>query len=402
MQAILTELNAKARAEGATYTKKRFVYESIKQYIPERIFIALVGPRGAGKTTILKQLLHETKSSFYVSLESGGIETNLFDLAKELEEKDTKLLFIDEIHNYPNFEVELKRIYDFLKINIVCTSSSSISLHELSTDLSRRMRIIMVNPFSFREFVYFEKDEILPGFSLADFVKKDSAKEFYGKILHIEPLFDSYLKGRNYPFTMGKLETLSLFSNILETIIRNDLILGGRITPDEATEVKKMIAFLGKSSVEDTSYTNVAKNIGSTKYKVEKYTTMLEKTFIVRAIFPKGTNVLKEPKILLALPYRLLYKNYEESIGAIREDFFVEAVKSLDWEINYLKSERGEKIPDYLVDFVVFEIGGVTKGASQFKGFKEKIKIILTHPGVIDEMKRPLFMIGLLEKEKKG
>ena len=67
--------------------------------------------------------------------------------------------------------------------------------------------------------------------------------------------------------------------------------------------------------------------------------------------------------------------------------FFAEAIQNLDFEINYLKSERGEKIPDYLIGETVFEIGGVNKSASQFKGFKAKKQIILTHPGVIEEMK---------------
>ena len=80
--------------------------------------------------------------------------------------------------------------------------------------------------------------------------------------------------------------------------------------------------------------------------------------------------------------------------------FFAEAIQNLDFEINYLKSERGEKIPDYLIGETVFEIGGVNKSASQFKGFKAKKQIILTHPGVIEEMKRPLFMVGLVEKIK--
>jgi hypothetical protein len=37
---------------------------------------------------------------------------------------------------------------------------------------------------------------------------------------------------------------------------------------------------------------------------------------------PKGTNVLKEPKVLMFLPFRLLYSELQQCLGAIREDFF--------------------------------------------------------------------------------
>ena len=91
---------------------------------------------------------------------------------------------------------------------------------------------------------------------------------------------------------------------------------------------------------------------------------------------PKGTNILKEPKILMALPYRLLFIDYEQAVGGLREDFFVEMMRSLDIDFYYLKSTRGAKTPDYLVPFnngdIIIEIGGKKKGREQFKGIQTK------------------------------
>lgn len=399
MRPEMLELNARARDEGKSYRKKRLLYPRITKHLSERVFLALIGPRGAGKTVILKQLLSEIESSFYISLDTEKPEEGLFAVAKALSERGLKLLLLDEVHYYPGFEHELKKIYDFLDLNVVFTSSSALSLHESSYDLSRRVRIIMVPPFSLREFVLFEKEEELPALTFEGLLSLERAREYYGKVIHVESLFDAYLRGRNYPFTLGKTDFLPLFRNILETLINNDILLSGRATPEESLEIRKMLGFIGNApTADDISYSSIAKNLGTTKYKAEKYVGLMENAFILRRVFPRGSNVMKEPKILLSLPYRLLYKSYADCIGTLREDFFAESMGNLGIEFNYLKSKRGEKIPDYVADNrVVFEIGGPSKGASQFKGFVSERKIILTHPGTIDELRRPLFLVGMLD-----
>jgi hypothetical protein len=108
---------------------------------------------------------------------------------------------------------------------------------------------------------------------------------------------------------------------------------------------------------------------------------------------------MKEPKVTMALPYRLLYKPLDEAICGLREDFFVEAFMALGKEIFYLKSIRGQKTPDYLIrnsEDVVFEIGGKGKGKSQFKGLEVKRKIIFSDDYNITDIRRPLFLAGLI------
>ncbi len=399
MDKELIELNELAREEGKGFVKKRFLYSRVVKYASERVFLALIGPRGAGKTVILKQFLSETDSVFYISLESAR-PGSVFELARELwEERGIKILLLDEVQAYSGFEKELKKIYDFLKINIIFTSSSSISLHELSVDLSRRVRILFVPSFQFREYLFFDKGITLPSFSFSDFLDASKAREFYGKSMHVENLFDGFLQGRNYAFTLSKTDFIPLFRSVLERIITNDIVLNGRASPEEALEIRKMLEFIGKSHSEGISYSSLSKNLGASRYKIEKYVDLMEKAFVLNRVLPKGSNVLREPKILFSLPYRLLYKDYRECIGALREDFFVESVRWLGLGVDYLKSKRGEKTPDYLVKKTVFEIGGFSKGFDQFKGFREEKKIILTHPGRLDKLRRPLFFIGLVEND---
>ncbi len=401
MEPELIELNARAKEEGKQYPKKRFVYAKIKELIQGQAYIAIAGPRGAGKTVMLKQLLAETESSFYISLDSSRPQNGIFQAAKELEERGVKLLLLDEVHAYPGFDVELKKIHDFIKIKVVFTSSSAISLHELSADLSRRVRLLAAPPFSLREYIYFEKNEEIPPIGFEDLLDEKSSREYYGKTIHAESLFEQYLKGKNHAFALGNADVLPLFRNVLDKIIGSDLMIAGKLSPEETVEARKMLEFIGNSPAEGISYSSLSKNLGITKYKAEKYVGLLEKAFVLIKVMPKGTNVMKEPKVLMCPPYRLLYRKYEDCIGALREDFFVEMMNDMGYPLNYLKTERGEKMPDYAMGDLLFEIGGPSKGASQFKGFSAQKKIILVQPGALDKMRRPLYLVGMLE-EKLG
>ena len=100
------------------------------------------------------------------------------------------------------------------------------------------------------------------------------------------------------------------------------------------------------------------------------------------------------------LPFRLLYRDWDQCIGAIREDFFVEMAMMKGLKFHYLKSKRGEKTPDYLVacgnEDIVIEIGGKGKGRQQFKGIKVEKKLILAHSINEIGIKKPLSLFGFI------
>jgi predicted AAA+ superfamily ATPase len=193
---------------------------------------------------------------------------------------------------------------------------------------------------------------------------------------------------------------LALLKNILNTIITKDIAKVGGASMDELDIIDRMVSFIAMAGVDEMNYSTLSRNLGITKYKARQYTDLLEKAFVINQVFPKGTNVLKEPKILMAVPYRLLWNDYPKAIGGLREDFFVEMLRSMDTDCHYLKSKRGAKTPDYLVSCnnrkIVVEIGGKGKGLEQFKGITIKDKIIFTHSIETSRIRRPLFLAGFL------
>ncbi len=389
------ELDKLAREDGKQYPKKRELYNQI---ISEKgkHFIGIVGPRGVGKTVLLKQIAIETKSSFYLSADTLE-ENNLFEIVKILIERyKIKLLLLDEVHFQKEYEQKLKKIFDFLNIKLIFTSSVSLSIFESSYDLSRRVKLLYLYPFSFREYLFFKKDIVLPALTLDKIIKKQWPSEY----LRYEYLFEDYLKGGLLPFSLEEADICSILKNILEKIIRKDIPSVVGLQVHELNDIEKTLKFIGKSPVDGINFTSVSKNVGITKYKAEQYVHLLEKAFVLNPVFPEGTNVLKEPKILMYLPFRLLYKSYNESIGAIREDFFAEMLRMKGWAFSYLKTKRGAKTPDFLIETadesIILEVGGKGKGRQQFKGIKGSKKMILTDSSETDGIKRPLFLMGLL------
>ncbi len=392
----LFELSEIAKKRILKYPKKRFIYEDILKHKDKR-FISVIGPRGVGKTVLLRQIAAGDKSSFYVSMDTFG-EGNLFDFAKVLSENyGIKSLLIDEIHFFKNYDAELKKIFDFLEVNIIFTSSVSLSLYESSYDLSRRVKLVNMFPFTFREYIYFKDSVKINPLSMTDIFNRKWTKNH----LKWMYLFDEYLKGGLYPLSMENFDVLDVMKNILDKIISKDIPIFANLRMEEVDLIGKTFKFIARATAEDINYSAISRNVGITKHKAQQYLDLLQKAFLVNVTMPYGTNVLKEPKVLLSLPFRLLYKNYDEALGSLREDFAVECLRMRGYDVFYLKSPRGAKTPDFFIQesdrkFVV-EVGGKGKGRKQFKDFKGYDKIMFAHGDVIDDkLKVPLFLLGYL------
>jgi predicted AAA+ superfamily ATPase len=363
-----------------------------------RHFSGIMGPRGVGKTVMLKQLLSESSHAFYLSLDTLPRDADIFGIVKKLHRDYGYTLFLlDEIHFSDRVEETLKKLYDFLDIRLVFTSSVALALSKSAFDLSRRALMLTLYPFSFREYLLFTQGIDLKVLSLEQVVRREWLPEHMRNGLY----FDDYLKGGLMPFALDEPEPLRLLSNILETVIMKDVPTVARLHLDELDSIRKLVRFIGRSGVDGINYTTLSNNLGITKYKAEQYIGLLEKAFILQRVFPKGTNLLKEPKVLMALPYRLLFREYDECVGGLREDFFSEAMRQCDQPFFYLKSTRGKKTPDFLIDDgleqnTVIEIGGKGKGREQFKGIVADRKIVFAHSDAIDHGKHPLFMLGYL------
>jgi predicted AAA+ superfamily ATPase len=89
-------------------------------------------------------------------------------------------------------------------------------------------------------------------------------------------------------------------------VIRKDIPIVSNLRFDDIERIDKTLEFIGKSEVDGINFSSISKNLGITKYKAELFVTLLAQAFILNPVYPLGTNVLKEPKVLMFLPFRLL------------------------------------------------------------------------------------------------
>lgn len=113
--------------ERTNFPHRRYLYNAINWQ--ERL-IGIKGARGVGKTTILLQYIHDSfpdrKKALYVSLDQLWFsEHSIMELAEYHYTHGGTHLFLDEVHRYQGWILELKNIYDsYPELHVIFTGSS--------------------------------------------------------------------------------------------------------------------------------------------------------------------------------------------------------------------------------------------------------------------------------------
>jgi uncharacterized protein len=130
----------------------------------------------------------------YVSLDNLYFSANtLSDLVEDFVNKRGEHLFIDEVHKYPNWSIELKNIYDnYPRLKVAFTGSSLLEILNARADLSRRALVFEMQGLSFREFLKFRHNIDLPSISLEELLES-----------HTQIALDSTRAGTLYSVTNG-------------------------------------------------------------------------------------------------------------------------------------------------------------------------------------------------------
>ena len=185
-------------------TDTRFV-----RYLHDRInwdsrLIVIVGTRGVGKTTMILQhilLTDAVKESLYIAADNTYFSTNtLFDTASAFVKGGGKVLYIDEVHKYPDWSREVKMMYDYLPdLRVVVTGSSILDIVKgTDADLSRRAIPYTMEGLSFREYLNFSLGLHVEPLSLDDIIAGNIAlpQEIKHPLVH----FKDYLTKGYFPF----------------------------------------------------------------------------------------------------------------------------------------------------------------------------------------------------------
>jgi predicted AAA+ superfamily ATPase len=378
------------------YTYKRYFYHTIN--FNDKM-VGILGSRGVGKTTVIVQHLNaldlpKSKKLYFSADSIITSSVSLYDIADEFSKSGGKVLAIDEIHKYKDFEKELKEIYDFLDLKVIFSGSSALQLEHKKADLSRRAVLYRVKGLSFREFLELKLDTKFKNYSLEDILKNhiDIADEIISNIKPFE-YFKEYLRFGYFPYYFENNETYSIkLEETVNTVIESDLPIIFNIEPQNIQKLKQLVNLICSSKPYELNITNLSKKIGinrNTLYQYIYYLTM-GNIFSSLKAKTKGDNIFSKPqKLYLNNPNLSFSYCQSNDIGTIREQFFLNMLTQ-NYNVSY------PKVGDFLVESkYTFEIGGKNKGFEQIKDLKNSY-VIADDIEVGFKNKLPLWLFGFL------
>ena len=245
--------------------------ENIADIIPwfkdPRILI-LTGLRRSGKSTLLKQLIHQNKNVCYVNFDDERfLEFNAKDF-EQLHEvllevyPSPKFYFFDEIQNIDRFETFVRRLHDQGKKMIITGSNASLLSKEFGTRLTGRYKAFEVFPFSFREFLRFKKS-----------VPQKDWLYLTEKKVHLIQLFDEYMTHGGIPEYLKTMDTEYLHT-LYNNILYRDII--ARYMIKRQKTLKELVNILMTTIASPFTYNSLKKTLRlSNSITVKEYISYL-------------------------------------------------------------------------------------------------------------------------------
>lgn len=378
------------------FSYKRYFYHTINF---DDKMVGILGSRGVGKTTVIIQYLNSLdlpkSKKLYFSADSIIMSsTSLYDTADQFSKSGGKVLAIDEIHKYKDFEKELKEIYDFLDLKVIFSGSSALQLEHRKADLSRRAVLYRVKGLSFREFMELKLDRKFKSYTLEEIITNhaDIADELMNEIKPFE-YFKEYLQYGYFPYYFENNETYNIkLEETVNTVLESDLPIIFNIEPQSIQKLKQLVSLICTSKPYELNITNLSKKIGinrNTLYQYIHYLTM-GNIFSSLKAKTKGDNIFSKPqKLYLNNPNLSFSYCQSNDIGTIREQFFLNML-SQRYDISY------PKLGDFLVDDkYIFEVGGKDKSFKQIKDIDHSY-IVADNIEIGFGNKIPLYLFGFL------
>lgn len=372
---------------------KRYLYEKID--FSSKI-IGILGQRGVGKTTLIRQLAqnYDIEASKVLYISADNIANSLVDIAKEFSAYGGKLLIIDEIHKAENFAIELKTIYDFLDLKVIFSGSSALEIENSKVDLSRRVLFYELHPLSFREFLAIKYNINLPVLALEDILRDH--QNIATKILkEFKPLeyFKAYKEFGSYPFfTEGEKGYNLRLNEIVNIILDSEVATIYNVDSDKISTIRKLLHLLCSSVPMELNIQNLAQSAGVSRNTLYSYLYYLQKANLVEIIGGNFAN-----KKLLNKPDKIYLENInlynilcsDKNMGSLRESFFVSQIK-VAHHVKY--AQKGDFEVD---DTYTFEISGKNKGFKQIKETPDSF-VVADETEVGFKSKIPLWLFGFL------
>ncbi len=277
---------------------KRTLLEPVQSHLEQKEISLIIGPRQAGKTTLMRLLKENLdrkgERTLFLSLDLEA-DRQFFSSQQSLLSKielelgrDKGFVFIDEIQRRQDAGIFLKGLYDMnLPYKLVVSGSGSIELKEkVHESLIGRKRLFEISTLTFEEFAHFRLDYKYEN-ELPTFFALHPAK---GK-----ELLDEYLNFGGYPRVVLAPtfdEKQAVISDIYQSYLEKDIALLLNLQKTES--LTNLVKILASQVGNLVNVSELSATLGLSMNTVKNYLWYLEKTFIIRKVFPYFKNIRKE------------------------------------------------------------------------------------------------------------
>jgi predicted AAA+ superfamily ATPase len=254
---------------------QRTVSDAIKKDLFKGKAILLFGPRQAGKSTLIHEVLKD-QEHLYLNGDDADVReilTNTTSAKLKILAGNKKIVYIDEAQRIVNIGLTLKIFTDQLKdIQVIATGSSAFELsNQVNEPLTGRKYEYRLYPLSFAEMVT------------------------HHGLLQEKRLLDHRLVYGCYPEIVTKSgEEKRLLKLLASSYLYKDLLMLEQIKKPLILE--KLVNALALQIGNEINYQELAQTIGGDRKTVDKYIDLLEKAFVVFRLPALNKNVRNEIK----------------------------------------------------------------------------------------------------------
>lgn len=364
--------------------------------------LALKGPRGAGKTTIMLQRIKygldlPVTKALYITADHYWFYTNtLYETAEKFYLDGGRYLFIDEVHKYPRWSTELKNMYDgFPELKIVFSASSALDIYRGEADLSRRVITYKLPGMSFREYLKLKNIADPGSVTIHDLVSNhEQIAVKIAEQIQPMPYFREYLKVGYLPvIAESRAEDIPLrLIQIINAVVESDLAYTKNFDSGTANKIKKLLGVIAESVPFKPNISALSRKLNISRESVYLWFTYLDHAGLLNTLTRegKGVSTLQKPDKVYLENTNLDYALKEmPDIGSVRETFVMNQLTNAGFDV--ILPESG----DFLANGFHIEVGGKNKTAKQIQGVKNAV-IAADDLEVGYGNKIPLWLFGFL------
>ena len=362
--------------------------------------IGIKGPRGTGKTTLMLQHLKYDlglpPEALYITADHTWFYNHtLLDTANDWYKQGGKILFIDEVHKYENWSVELKNIYDGLpEMQVIFSASSALDIYRGEADLSRRVMSYLLAGLSFREYLIFTNGVSFDAFKIEDIKNNhQSLSRMITEGFRPLPAFRKYLEVGYLPIIIEGEDTyLMKLNQLINTIVDTDLAYIVSYNSGTAIKVKKLMGVIAESVPFKPNIAALARKLDLSRDSVYQYIYQLQDARLLNTLSSegKGVSTLQKPdKIFLENTNLAFALKEKPDIRNIRETFVLNQLLNAGLKVN--SPAEG----DFAFGGLTLEVGGKGKNSSQVKHLDNYL-IAVDDIETGEGNKIPIWLLGFL------